>query len=288
MSADVHRRPTTAETVALLARATERPSRLTSNLNLVRELAVASFKLKYSGSALGYLWSLMRPSMIFGMLYLVFVLFLLKGRTAPGENFPVELLVGIVAWTYFAEATTSSVSAVVSNADMVLKAQFPRWILVVASTAAAAMTLAVNFGLVLTVGLIFHWFAIGWQSLAAVLLLLELVMLSLGVGLILAAGFVFYRDLGYIWEVLLLLLFYGSAIIFPFTLVPQNLQRIVGLNPLAQIVEDLRRALVSPVIPWSGNVLGSWLAIPVFAVCLSVVIGALAFTRLSRTFGNRL
>jgi ABC-2 type transport system permease protein len=255
---------------------------------LTREIAVTSFKLKYAGSALGYMWSLMRPLMIFGMLYLVFALFLLRGRTAPGENFPVELLVGIIAWTFFAEATTASVSAVVANAEVLRKALFPRWILVVASVMSAVMTLVVNFSLILVVGLILHWYVIGWQTLLVPVLLLELVLLSLGVGMFLASVFVYYRDVGYIWEILQLLLFYASAILFPLSIVPAHLQGWVALNPLAQIIEDMRRALVSSKIPWSASVLGGGLAIPLVAVCLSLVVGTIVFKRLSRHFGERL
>jgi ABC-2 type transport system permease protein len=281
-------RATTIDTLASLSRGARRPSRLRSNLTLTRELALSSFKLKYAGSALGYMWSLMRPLMIFGMLYLVFALFLLKGRTAPGENFPVELLIGIIAWTFFAEATTASVSAVVANGEVLRKALFPRWVLVVAAVMSAAMTLVVNLSLILVLGLTLHWYVVGWQSLLVPLLLLELVVLSLGVGMILASVFVYYRDIGYIWEILQQLLFYASAIIFPLSLVPVHLQWVVALNPLAQVVEDMRRALVSSTIPWSSTVLGSKLAIPVIGVCLSLVVGTIVFRRLARHFGERL
>jgi ABC-2 type transport system permease protein len=281
-------RTTTVDTLALLSRGATRPSRLQSNLTLTRELAVASFKLKYAGSALGYMWSLMRPLMIFGMLYLVFALFLLRGRTPSGENFPVELLVGIIAWTFFAEATSASVSAVVANGEVLRKALFPRWILVVASVISAAMTLAVNFSLIVIVGLALHWYAIGWQTLLVPVLLLELVVLSMGVGMLLASVFVYYRDVGYIWEILQLLLFYASAILFPLSIVPLHLQWVIALNPIAQIVEDMRRALVSSTAPWSSTILGAKLAVPVISVGLTLLVGVVVFKRLARHFGERL
>jgi ABC-2 type transport system permease protein len=234
------------------------------------------------------MWSLMRPLMIFGMLYLVFALFLLRGRTSSGENFPVELLVGIIAWTFFAEATSASVSAVVANGEVLRKALFPRWILVAASVVSAAMTLAVNFSLIVLLGLALHWYTIGLQTLLVPALLLEMVVLSMGVGMFLASVFVYYRDVGYIWEILQLLLFYASAIIFPLSLVPQQLQWLIAINPLAQIVEDMRRALVSSTIPWSATVLGAKLAVPLIGVCLALVVGVLVFQRLSRHFGERL
>ena len=89
-----------------------KPTRTQSYVNLTRELAVASFKLKYSGSVLGYVWSLVRPVMIFGMLYLVFAVFLLRGRTNQAENFPVQLLVGIVAWAWYRRRPQPAGSAV--------------------------------------------------------------------------------------------------------------------------------------------------------------------------------
>ena len=281
-------RATTVDTLARLSRGAARPSRLQSNITLTRELAVTSFKLKYAGSALGYMWSLMRPLMIFGMLYLVFALFLLRGRTASGENFPVELLVGIIAWTFFAEATSASVSAVVANGEVLRKALFPRWILVAASVLSAAMTLAVNLSLIVLLGLALHWYAVGWQTLLVPALLFELVVLCMGVGMLLASVFVYYRDVGYIWEILQLLLFYASAIIFPLSLVPGHLQWLIAINPIAQVVEDMRRALVSPAIPWSSSILGAKLAVPLASVVLALLIGVVVFQRLSRHFGERL
>ena len=278
----------TAGVIARLARTAPPPGRVSSSLALTLRLAVTSFKLRYSSSALGYAWSLLRPLLLFGMLYLVFALFLLRGRTAAGENFPVELLVGIVAWTFFAEATTSATVAVAANADMLHKAQFPRWVLVAAAVLSATFTLVVNLLLVLAVGLIFHWYAIGWQSLWVPALLLELIALAFGLGLLLSTLFVYYRDLSYIWEIVLQLLFYVSAIIFPLSLVPAAFQWAVNLNPVAQIIEDLRRALVSDAIPWSATLLGTKVWVPITGVALSLALGAVLFRRLSARFGERL
>ncbi len=91
------------------------PSAFQRNLNLTRELAVTAFKLRYAGSVLGYVWSLIKPLMMFGMLYLVFAFFLLRDRTNSGENFPVQLLVGIVVWTFFADATLTSLYSIVAS-----------------------------------------------------------------------------------------------------------------------------------------------------------------------------
>jgi len=120
-----------------------------------------------------------------------------------------------VVWTFIADATGSSVSAIAGNAHILRKAYFPRWILVVASTLSATMTLAVNIALVLLVGIPLGWFHLGLQTLLLPLLFFELYLFVVGIGMLLSALFVFYRDLGHVWEILLQLLFYASAIVFP-------------------------------------------------------------------------
>jgi ABC-2 type transport system permease protein len=267
--------------------AAERASAFQSNLNLTRELAVTAFKLKYTGSVLGYAWSLVKPLLIFGMTYLVFAVFLLRGRTTRSENFPVELLLGVVVWTFFADATISAVSAIAGNGHMIRKAYFPRWIPVVASTLSATMTLAVNMALMFAVGIPLGWFNVGLHTMLLPLLFVELYFLVVGIGLLLSALFVFYRDLGHVWEISLQLLFYGSAIVFPFTLLhSQTFKTLLALNPMAQIIEDMRRAVVTSAIPWSGQILGPWTFVPFLAVALVFGLGFYVFRRLTPRFGE--
>src|SRR5205807_5119385 len=210
---------------------------LRRNLNLVRELAVTQFKLKYTGSVLGYLWSLIKPLMVFGMLYTVFELVLHAGRGTA--NFPMQLLVGIVLYTFFAETTGVAVNTVVTNGGIIKRAFFPRVILIIAATLTAFMTFTINMTLIIVVGSLMGKLSLGAQSLAILPLIIELYMLTLGIGLALSALFVFYRDLGHIWEILSQLLLYASAIVFPLTILhdARKLQ-VAAMNPLAQIVED--------------------------------------------------
>src|ERR1022692_2827900 len=113
-----------------------RPKRTsTRNLNLIRELSITQFKLKYTGSALGYVWSLIKPLMLFGIMFLVFSQLL--GTGSGSTDFPVQLLVAIVAWTFFTQATSTAMNAVAGNGELIRKAYFPRWILIAASTTSA-------------------------------------------------------------------------------------------------------------------------------------------------------
>jgi ABC-2 type transport system permease protein len=258
------------------------------NANLTVELAITAFKLKYTGSILGYVWSLIKPLLIFGMMYVIFALFLLKNRVAAGENFTVELLLAVIVWTFFVDSTQTAVSAIAGNGHMIRKAYFPRWILVISSTLSASMTFGVNSALILVIGFPLGWFQIGLHSLAAPLLLVELYVLILGISLLLSSLFVFYRDLGHVWEIIIQLLFYSSAIVFPFSLIPAHYRVLVAMSPTAQIIEDLRHALVTTKAPWVVDILGGLYVVPILAVCLIFALGAYVFHRLTPRFGESL
>jgi ABC-2 type transport system permease protein len=260
------------------------------NLNLVRELSITSFKLKYTGSALGYVWSLVKPLMLFGIMYLVFSILLKAGTGA--YDFPVQLLVAIVAWTFFTEATATAMNAVASNGDLIRKAYFPRWILVAASTTSALLTFAINTVLVVIVTFALGHLELSWVSLLAPLYYLELIVLVLGLSMLLSALFVFFRDLGHIWEIVSLVLFYGSAIVFPFELIQTHsikLADLAGLNPIAQIITDLRHVLVAPdKIPSMAALIGPLAYIPI-AISIGVfILGFIVFHKLTPRFAEAL
>jgi len=260
--------------------------RSTRNLNLTRELSITQFKLKYTGSALGYVWSLIKPLMLFGIMYLVFSVLLKAG--VGTYNFPVQLLVAIVLWTFFVEATSTAMNAVAGAGGLIRKAYFPRWILVIASTASASLSFIINTILVLIVTFALGHLELSWRSLLAPLYYIELVVLVLGISLLLSALFVFFRDLGHIWEILTLVIFYGSAIIFPFNRIPAHLRDLAGLNPMAQIVEDLRHALVDSRIPSMESLIGPLVVVPIVISVMTLVIGLVVFTRLTPRFAEEL
>jgi ABC-2 type transport system permease protein len=258
------------------------------HVNLVRELALTQFKLKYTGSVLGYLWSLLKPLMLFAIMYAIFGFLFKLGRTSP--NFPIQLLLGIVVWNFFAESTSTAMSSIASNGNLIRKAYFPRAILVVASSLTALITFLINLALIVVIATPFGAMDPGWRSLSAPLFLVELYALILGISLILASLFVFFRDLGHIWEVLSLVLFYGSAVVFPFSLIPGHLlPKLAAMNPVAQVIEDLRHALVTPQVPWMEQIVeGPLYLVPLALTIVSVVVGVLVFNRLSPRFAEEL
>src|SRR3989344_4063987 len=111
-------------------------------INLTLQMALTDFKLKYSGSFLGYIWSLVKPLLFFGVLYVVFTYFFSLGKGIP--NYPVYLLVGIMFWTFFAEATLSGMHSIVSRGDLIRKVNFPKIVIVLSAIITSVLTFILN------------------------------------------------------------------------------------------------------------------------------------------------
>lgn len=207
------------------------------NRAILREMVVTDFKVRYQGSILGYLWSVLKPLFLFAILYVVFTYVFKVGKSIP--HYPVYLLLGIVMWNFFTEATTVGASSVVSHGDLIRKISIPRYLVVIASSMSALINLALSLVIVIIAALINGLRPeIGW--LVVPLLLLELFALALAVAFILSAAYVKYRDISYIWEIILQAGFYASAVLFPLQLVPEQYQKWFFLNPIVQIMQDAR------------------------------------------------
>ena len=287
--------------------------------HLTLELAISQFKLRYTQSVLGYFWSLLKPAMIFAITYLIFVdLFKINDGT---EFYGVQLLLGIITWTFFAECTAASMQAIAGSAGLIRKAYFPRSILVIAASMSSLFTFLINLTIVFVIALALHQIDLGVRAVFVIPLLLELYLLAIGISLFLAALFVQFRDVGHLWDVLMQLLFYGSGVMFSLTYVlqrahlvtaagqpvvkPNNLWAVtlVACNPIMQTIEDLRHALLTPQAPWTELVVtghlaavnqtaafdAPWLApVPFVIVALIVTVGALTFRARARTFAENL
>jgi ABC-2 type transport system permease protein len=210
---------------------------------LIRELAITDFKLKYQGLALGYIWSLAKPLMLFTVLYFVFTRLIRLGDAVP--HYALYLLLGVVLWSYFFESTSVAMVSVVDRRELIRKVYFPRIVIPIATSISSLITLGLNL---LVVFVFIAVTGVGFRITLPlfVLLLLELYVLSLGFSLLLAALYVKFRDLRPIWEVGLQLLFYASPIIYPLTLVPKRFAAVIALSPVAQIIEDSRKLLITP------------------------------------------
>lgn len=258
------------------------------NRALLAELVRTDFKLRYQGSVLGYAWSLLKPLLLFVILYTVFVKFLKIGTGVP--HFPIYLLLGIVLWNFFSEMTSQSLSSIVERGDLIRKIRIPRWIIVLSASVSALINLFLNL-LVVLVFMIINHVDIMQSALYFPIILFEIYLFSLGVSLFLAAAYVKFRDIGHIWEVILQGLFYLTPILYPLSLITnETLQKIILLNPMAQAIQDARYSLITHETLTIGQVYGGSIArlLPL-GVCISVlIVGTLYFKREAKEFAENL
>jgi ABC-2 type transport system permease protein len=248
-------------------------------------LARTEFKLRFFGSVFGYLWTLVRPLMFFGVLLFVFtVLFRPKGSQIP--HYPEYLLESIILFTFFQETTSGSVPSLVGRENLLRKVRFPR--LVVPLSVALfcffnlCMNLIVVFAFILASGVAPMW---SWLELP--LLIALLVAIATGVGMLLSALYVRFRDIQPIWEVLAQILFYGTPILYTVqTAADRHLfgvpfSRILVLNPLGAILTQTRKALLEPSAPSAAAAIGGYarLLIPLGIIAALFVIGLWYFNR---------
>ena len=244
-------------------------------------MAVQEFKLRFFGSVLGYLWQLMRPLMLFGVLYVMFtVIFAVSTQPAFG----VALLLGIVLYTFFAEATGTAVTCVIDRENMVRKIQFPRMVIPMAVVLTACFNLVLNLGVVFVFALLSD-VRPQWSWLGIVPLLVLLLVFASGIAMTLSALYVRYRDVQPIWDVILQVTFYGSLILVPYeTVVEQGYERIASVlvaNPLAAVVQEARHLVVDPsYVTVADAIGGGWrLLIPLAIVIATFALGLRVFNR---------
>lgn len=258
------------------------------NRALLSELVRTDFKLRYQGSALGYAWSLLRPLLLFVILYAVFVLVLKTGGGIP--HFPVYLLLGIVIWNFFLEMTTQSLGSIVGRGDLIRKISIPRWIIVLSSSISALINLILNL-LVVSIFMVLNNVDLLSTSLFLPIILLEVYIFALGVSLFLSAAYVKFRDMNYIWEVILQAGFYLTPILYAMSLIPSVFaQKLILLNPMAQTIQDARYSLITHDTPTIYGVFdGGWYVLtPYMIVILSFLIGLFYFRKESKYFAENI
>ena len=258
------------------------------NKALLSELVRTDFKLRYQGSVLGYAWSLLRPLLLFLILYVVFVKFLRIGNGVP--HYPIYLLLGIVLWNFFAETTSLSLSSIVSRGDLIRKVRIPRWIIVLSSSVTALINLGLNL-LVVVVFMVANHLDLLRTTLWLPLVLIQLYVFALGISLILAAAFVKYRDISYIWEVVLQGMFYMTPILYPLSIITDvTIKKLLLLNPVATAIQDARYAVVSHDVGTTSGIFISQFArlLPYGLTVAVLVIGILYFKKEAKNFAENL
>jgi ABC-2 type transport system permease protein len=246
--------------------------------DLVYLISVTEFKRTYFGTALGYLWSIARPLMLFGVLLAVFTQVFRIGSQVP--HYPVLLLFNIVLFGFFSEATGNAVVSVVSQEGIVRKTQFPRLVIplavVITSLINLAFNLVVVFVFILAFGVSPTWTWLLFPVVVAVMF-----AMTMAVSMIVASLYPRFRDVGIIWSVFSTVLFYATPVLYPLEVVPNPLRHFLLLNPLTPLFEAARKWIIDPTAPGpvaaAGGVDGLIAPIAIFvAIC---VLAVWIFTR---------
>lgn len=247
-----------------------------SNRALLAELVRTDFKLRYQGSLLGYAWSLLKPLLLFVILYVVFVYFLKIGKDI--EHFPVYLLLGIVLWNFFTEMTVQSLGSIVGRGDLIRKIRIPRWMIVFASSISATINLLLSL-VVVFVFMIINQVPFMSSMIMLPVYLVMIYVLALGCSLFLAAAYVKFRDLSYIWEIILQAGFYATPIIYPLQMVDNEfIEKLLLLNPMAMAIQGARYDTITHQTLTTFNVWdGSWHTLIPIVLTIVVFIGGLLY-----------
>lgn len=259
------------------------------NRILLRELVITDFKLRYQGSALGYAWSILKPLFLFAILYIIFDKFLSLGRDI--EHFPVYLLLGVVLWTFFAEATNLGLQSIISRGDLIRKINFPKYIIVISGTVSSLINLAFNL-IVVFAFIIINGVDLSWDALLIVPLIVELYVFALAIAFLLAALNVKLRDVGYLWEIFMQAAFYATPVIYPLQMVLEKsvgAAKILMLNPAAQIIQDARYVLVTDNTITIWKLFSDWkVFVPFIIVIILLIVASIYFRTHSKSFAEEI
>ena len=240
--------------------------------DLLYLIAVTEFKRVYFGTVLGYLWSLARPLLLFGVLLAVFTQIFRIGSEVP--NYAVLLLLNIVLFGFFQEATNAAVTSIVAQESVVRKTQFPRLVIPLAVVLTALLNLSPN--LVVVFVFVLAWgIDPAWSWLLFPLALLALLVLTTAVAMIVSSLYPRFRDVAIIWSVLATVLFYGTPVLYPIEIVPEGLRDVLLLNPLTPLFGVVRTSVIDPSAPGPAEAAGGYAGLlPAAGIALAVCVFA--------------
>lgn len=241
-------------------------------------MAVTEFKRAYFGTVLGYVWSLLRPLILFAVLLFVFTKIFRLGSEVV--NYPVLLLFNIVLFGFFQESTTTAVTSVVAQEGIVRKTQFPRLVIPLSVVLTGLMNLGLNMIAVLAF-LLAYGVDPTWTWLLLPVIIVPLAVFTIAISMLLSALYVRFRDMLIIWTVSATVLFYGTPLLYPIEVAPEGLRAPMMVNPLAVIFEQARVWIVDPTAPNAAEAAGSpWRLIPAGVIfVVACVLGWRVFTR---------
>ena len=241
-------------------------------------ISVADFRKTYANTALGFAWTIVKPLVFFGLIFLVLREIFRFGANIP--NFGEILILGLILYTYFAETTGRAVRSVAAREGMVRKMQFPRIVIPLSVSLAGIFTLILNLAAILPLFVLFG-LAPQPEWLMLIPILAVLVIFSTGVGLILSVLYVRFEDVNQVWTLITRVLFYATPVLYPIEILDSPLTEIVSLNPLAFLIEEARIFVIDPSLPQPGDVAGllCGVIVPVTLIVAAPIVGLYFFNR---------
>jgi ABC-2 type transport system permease protein len=237
--------------------------------SLALTLATTEFRLRYLGSILGYLWSLLRPLMFFGVMYVVFTQIF---KLNSGKHYGVYMLANIILWTFFLEVTSASIACLVAREGLLRKMRFPRLAIPLSVCLTSSFTLMMNLVVVvifaLADGVEPRW---TWFEMPVIIALWG--VLALGVGMILSVLYVRMRDVQPIWDVFSQILFYGSPLVYTLDRYSSHLQKYVLINPVAALATQTAHAFVDPSYHSAAATMGGDVRLLAPLAIIAIVFG---------------
>ncbi len=248
------------------------------SLDLLLIIAATEFKRTYFGTALGYLWSIARPLLLFAVLLAVFTQAFHINNQVP--HYAVLLLFNLTLFGFFQEATVNAVPSIVSQEAIVRKTQFPRLVIPFSVVLTALFNLGLNLIVVFVFVLAFG-ISPTWTWLLLPVIVVALTVITVAVSMILSSLYPRFRDLGIIWAVFSTALFYGTPVLYALDHVSSSLRSVVSLNPLAVILEIARRWVIDPHAPGPTELAGgrARLLIPALIYAAVCVLAVWIFNR---------
>jgi ABC-type polysaccharide/polyol phosphate export permease len=229
---------------------------------LVLQFAIKDFKIRYTHSLLGYGWSVLNPLLFFCIYYVVFSSFM----RLDVPNYPGFLLLGVVLWNFFSEGTSNGAGALLARAELLTKTVLPRQVMIYSALCSAGLTFVINL-VILMLLLPLTGTRLTITALWFPLLLFNLFLLTLGFSLLLAPLYVRYRDVGYLWNIVLQVGFWMTPIIYLDLMVPPQWRWIVWVNPVGRIIGDARRVLIYGWWPGTrGIIITTLMSVAIFAL----------------------
>jgi ABC-2 type transport system permease protein len=247
-------------------------------LNLTVTLAVSEWKLRFFGSVLGYLWTLMRPLLLFGVLYVVFTHVVRVGSDVP--HYPVYLLESIVLFQFFADSTSQGLQSLLQRESLLRKMRFPRMVIPLSVVLTNLFNLGMNM-IAVAIFVLASGIPPRWTWLLVPVLVLAMIVLATGAAMLLSSLYVRFRDLAPIWEIALQITFYASPVLYVISKVPGEFQHPLAANPVGMVMTQMRKWVIDPSAPNAAEAIGGYarLLIPIGVIVGVFALGFWVFQR---------